>query len=216
MKSYKLLFILIILSILFTIFPILDKWNLLPQKTYSSKDFDIIEYISSYDTDNDGIDDVHDIMFGAREFINSGLKYKSRYYSGGYPTDGYSVCTDVIWNAFNSAGIDLKYLVDQDITENIELYPLDIHDPNIDFRRVKNLKVFFEHHAISLTTDILQIEEWQPGDIVTFAPSHIGIISDKRNKNGIPYLIHHSGQPIKEEDCIIKRSMKITGHYRWR
>ena len=65
MKSYKLLFILIILSILFTIFPILDKWNLLPQKTYSSKDFDIIEYISSYDTDNDGIDDVHDIMLTA-------------------------------------------------------------------------------------------------------------------------------------------------------
>ena len=55
-----------------------------------------------------------------------------------------------------------------------------------------------------------------PGDIVVFSPSHIGIISDKRNKDGIPYLIHHGGQPNKEEDCIIKRDMEITGHYRWK
>lgn len=216
MKHFKILFILIISAVLFTVLPILDQWNMLPQKIYYAKDFDIIEYNSSFDTDYDNIDDSHDILFGARDYINSGLKYKSGYYAGGYPTDGYSVCTDVIWNAFQSAGIDLKTLVDQDISDNTEFYPLDTPDPNIDFRRVKNLKVFFERHAISLTTDITQIEEWQPGDIVTFAPSHIGIISDKRNRDGIPYLIHHSGQPNKEEDCIVKRSMDITGHYRWR
>ncbi|MBQ7890081.1 MAG: DUF1287 domain-containing protein [Erysipelotrichaceae bacterium] len=216
MKHFKILFILIISAVLFTVLPILDYWNMLPQKIYYAKDFDIIEHKSSFDTDYDNIDDSHDILFGARDYINSGLKYKSGYYAGGYPTDGYSVCTDVIWNAFQSAVIDLKSLVDQDISDNTEFYPLDNPDPNIDFRRVKNLKVFFERHAISLTTDITQIEEWQPGDIVTFAPSHIGIISDKRNKDGIPYLIHYSGQPNKEEDCIVKRSMEITGHYRWR
>ncbi len=37
-----------------------------------------------------------------------------------------------------------------------------------DFRRVKNLKVYFDNNAISLTTEINEIEEWQGGDIVVF------------------------------------------------
>ena len=191
-------------------------WNLLPVRSYSAADFNINEYVSPSDFDQDGIDDAHDLMYGARDYIESGLKYKSAYYDGGYPTDQYSVCTDVIWNAFSAAGYSLKDLVDKDISKNTHLYPLDIPDPNIDFRRVKNLKNFFERFAQSLTLDILEIDQWQPGDIVTFAPSHIGIISDKRNSDGIPYLIHHSGQPNKEEDCILKRDMTITGHYRWK
>ena len=44
---------------------------------------------------------------------------------------------------------------------------------NIDFRRVKNLKIYFEHTAISLTTDVNDIEQWQGGDIVVFK-NHIG------------------------------------------
>ena len=76
--------------------------------------------------------------------------------------------------------------------------------------------MFFERFAENLTLDIHEIDEWMPGDIVVFSPSHIGIISDKRNKDGIPYLIHHGGQPNKEEDCIIKRDMEIRGHYRWK
>ena len=42
------------------------------------------------------------------------------------------------------------------------------------------------------------------------------VISDKRNKKGIPYLIHNSGQPSREEDVLEKydATIKITGHYR--
>lgn len=32
-------------------------------------------------------------------------------------------------------------------------------DKNIDFRRVLNLKTYFDYNAISLTTDVLRIEE---------------------------------------------------------
>ena len=32
-------------------------------------------------------------------------------------------------------------------------------DKNIDFRRVRNLKTYFDYNAISLTTDVLRIEE---------------------------------------------------------
>ena len=62
-----------------------------------------------------------------------------------------------------------------------ELYNIDIIDKNIDFRRVKNLQVYFKNNAISLTTDINDITAWQGGDIVIFK-KHIGIVSDKRNK----------------------------------
>ena len=66
--------------------------------------------------------------------------------------------------------------------------------------------------------DISKIEEWQPGDIVVFGSmKHIGIISDKRNKNGEPFLIHNSGQPSREENGLRKLAKKdgITGHFRW-
>lgn len=80
-----------------------------------------------------------------------------------------------------------------------------------------NLRVFFERYAESLTTDPYEIAEWQPGDIVTFEGSHIGIISDKRNRDGIPYLIHNSGQPKREEDALLRchRNHPISGHFRW-
>ena len=43
------------------------------------------------------------------------------------------------------------------------------------------------------------------------------MISDKRNKNGIPYLIQNSDeeQTEKEEDVLEETPMKITGHYRF-
>lgn len=91
---------------------------------------------------------------------------------------------------------------------------MDEPDQNIDFRRVKNLRVYFSHSAISLTTDISAIEEWQGGDIVVFK-NHIGIVSDRRNENGVPYVIHHNDpwQRTYEEDILEDRE-DIVGHYR--
>ncbi len=216
MKSLKLLLIVILLIPIVHLYNAAYTWNLLPSRSYTSEDFDLTEYISPIDADSDGIDDAHDILYGAREFIQSGLKYKSKYYADGYPDDEYSVCTDVIWFALQKAGYSLKDLIDEDIANNIQFYSIEKPDSNIDFRRVKNLKVFFERHSESLTLDLNEIDQWMPGDIVTFSPSHIGIISDQRNSDGIPYLIHHGGQPNKEEDCLIKRNMVITGHFRWK
>ena len=85
---------------------------------------------------------------------------------------------------------------------------------NIDFRRVKNLKVYFDNNAISLTTDINEIEEWQGGDIVVFK-KHIGIISDKRNRKGICFVIHHANPyQIYYEEDILEHRDDIIGHYR--
>lgn len=174
------------------------------KKVYYAEDFGIEVIKSDKDVDNDGIDDYTDILEGARKEAENRPKYKSAYYSGGYPPDNEGVCTDVIWRSLKNAGYNLKDMVDKDIKNNIEKYPrvAGKPDPNIDFRRVPNLKVYFERNSINLTTDLSKIEEWQPGDIVVFGTSHIGIISDKRNKKGIPYLIHNSRTTLKRGRCL--------------
>ncbi len=190
-------------------------------KVYYANDFGIEVITSPIDYDNDGIDDYMDIMLGARKDAQNHPRYDSSYVAGGYPSDDVGVCADVIWRAFKNAGYMLKDMIDEDTLNNPSDYfsQGERRDTNIDFRRVRNLKVFFDKYASSLTLDLNQIEQWQPGDIVIFGEkyTHIGIISDKRNKKGIPYLIHNAGQLHREEDALVKWMKKdtITGHYRW-
>jgi hypothetical protein len=169
---------------------------------------------SSVDKDEDGVDDQTDILEGALSYVATKPKYKSKYYQTGYPDDQYGVCTDVVANAMKSAGYDLMELVQADIAKNPDDYDIEEPDANIDFRRVKNLKVYFAHTAVSLTTDVSQIEEWQGGDIVIFK-QHIGVVSDRRNENGVPYVIHHNGpkQTAYEQDILEKRN-DLVAHYR--
>ena len=189
--------------------------NIIPQKYYSAEHFDIKNIKSTMDFNANGTDDYTDIMLGARKDIENKPKYDGSYYPNGYPPDNIGVCTDVVWRAFKNAGYSLKDMVDKDIQENPELYPRvgGKPDPNIDFRRVPNLKIFFERYAVSLTLDPNQIEEWQPGDIVTYETKHIAIVSDRRNKEGVPYIIHNGGQPILEEDALSRQV--ISGHFRF-
>ena len=188
-------------------------WNLFPSRSYTAEDFGIETIKSKTDKNNNGIDDYTDILLGARDYIATRPVYKSKYYNGGYPPAGEGVCTDVIWEAFKNAGYSLKDLIDADISKNPECYPdIKAQDKNIDFRRVRNLKVFFDRHAESLTINPDEIAQWQPGDIVVFS-NHIAIISDKRDKKGRPYIIHNAGHPSYEEDALTW--YKIAGHYRW-
>ena len=193
----------------------LNYWNLIPKRYYSAEKFGIKTLKSSVDYNKNGIDDYTDIMLGARKDAENKPKYDGSYQDGGYPPDNIGVCTDVVWRAFKNAGYCLKDMVDSDIKNNISLYPhtSGIRDSNIDFRRVPNLKVFFERYAISLTLDPAKIDQWQPGDIVTYGESHIAIVSDRRNKKGIPYIIHNGNQPVREEDALTRS--KISGHFRF-
>lgn len=189
-------------------------FNFIPHKKYDNSDFGITAYISPADNDSDGTDDQTDILNSAREYVSRRPKYKSKYYSSGYPDDNYGVCTDVVAFALKSAGYDLMELLSADIEKNPAVYGIEKPDKSIDFRRVKNLRVYFERTAVSLTCDVSNISEWQGGDIVVFK-KHIGIVSDKRNKNGVPFVIHHASpfQRYYEED-ILERRNDITGHYR--
>ena len=202
--------IVLIIVVLYALY----RFNYILHKKYTNEDFNIKTYISKTDKDNDGIDDQTDILNNVRNYIKTNPKYKSKYYATGYPNDEYGVCTDVVAFGLKGAGYDLMNLVNEHIKSNRNLYDIDVIDKNIDFRRVQNLKVYLDNNTIVLTNDINKLKEWQGGDIVVFK-NHIGIVSDKRNKKGIPFIIHHANpyQRYYEEDILEYRN-DIIGHYR--
>lgn len=212
-KSNFILYLLCLIMIALIIY-IISNFNIIPKKSYKNSDFNIETYISKVDKDLDGVDDQTDILNSAKEYIKKKPKYKSKYYGTGYPNDEYGVCTDVVGFALLDSGYDLMNLVNEDIINHREDYNIEVVDKNIDFRRTQNLDVYFKHTAISLTTDVKDIANWQGGDIVVFT-NHIGIVSDKRNSDGITYVIHHANpyQTSYEED-ILTNSNNIIGHYR--
>lgn len=202
--------IILIIVVLYALY----RFNYIPHKKYTNEDFNIKTYISKTDKDNDGIDDQTDILNNVRNYIKTNPKYKSKYYATGYPNDEYGVCTDVVAFGLKGAGYDLMNLVNEHIKTNRNLYDIDVIDKNIDFRRVRNLKVYLDNNAIALTNDINKIKEWQGGDIVVFK-KHIGIISDKRNRKGICFVIHHANPyQIYYEEDILEHRDDIIGHYR--
>ena len=212
-KSIIILSVIFILLIFFVIY-FLYVLNIIPHRKYTNKDFGIETYISLVDKDNDGIDDQTDIINNTRKYIKTKPKYQSKYYATGYPDDEYGVCTDVVAFSLKDSGYDLMDLVYNHVKENRELYNIDTIDKNIDFRRVVNLDVYFKNTAIVLTNDINKIGEWQGGDIVVFK-KHIGIVSDKRNKNGVPFIIHHANPyQVHYEEDILEQRDDIIGHYR--
>lgn len=195
-------------------------WRLNPWKA----EVRVEKVVINHDEDGDGVLDLDDIVQGAREYVRSRPKYKDGYYAGGYPPPGEGVCTDVIWQALRAAGYDLKAMVDADIRAHPGLYPRvkGKPDPNIDFRRVSNLVVFFQRHAASLTTEVRpgapeNLKEWQGGDIVVFGPplEHIAVVSDRRRPDGVPYLLHNAGPYAGESDALLSWPTAITHHFRF-
>ncbi len=189
----------------------------------NEKSLEVDKVVVNNDKDGDGILDLDDIVAGARMDAKNKTAYTNKYYLGGYPPDNEGVCTDVVWRALKNAGYNFKDMIDKDISENLKLYPRVEGKPdrNIDFRRVPNLLEFFSKNADSLTlelkaNDAENLKQWQGGDIVTFDnPQHVVIISDKRRKDGVPYIIHNGGPYTKEQDRLQHWMPKITGHFRF-
>ena len=189
-----------------------------------TKKINIPDTYSTVDRNQNGIADPLDIVYAARVEVENRTKYESNYYSGGFPPDDEGVCTDVIWRGLQGINIDLKSLMDADIASYTDLYPRvgGNPDPNIDFRRVPNQYVYFERNLETLTTelnpyDMENLQQWQPGDIVVFLDGfhHVGIISERRSRNGIPYIIHNT-PPFAAEISLSSITTPIAGHYRWK
>ncbi|MEK7085917.1 MAG: DUF1287 domain-containing protein, partial [Patescibacteria group bacterium] len=155
-----------------------------------------------------------------REQIGVVTEYDTNYYIGGYPPKNSGACTDVIERALRANDYNLKNKIDEDMKNYPDRYSNE-NDPNINFRRVANVKIFLDNYALKLTTktDPESLPEWQAGDIVTYdqIPGslwHIAIVSDKKTWDGIPLLIHNYGIGVIENDYLTKWPAPITGHYR--
>lgn len=226
MKKKPVFILIIIFLVLTSIYLFLPYKQLINEYilNFFKPKFQVSENFSKVDKNKNGKADVLDIVNGANNEVLNKTKYISNYYSGGYPPENEGVCTDVIWRGFKSANINLKDLIDEDIKNNILLYPRTYGkpDPNIDFRRVPNQDVFFSRYCLSLTTEVKSrndenLKEWQPGDIIVFTKEyeHVGIVSDKRDKNGIPYVIHNT-KPHASTMKLSYFTAPIHAHYRWK
>lgn len=179
-----------------------------------------------HDQDNDDINDIDDIILWARKEVDQKTLYQDGYFQWGYPPKWQWVCSDVVWRAFESAWFNIKQLIDTDIAKYTSDYPRVAWkpEPNIDFRRVPNLNVFFKKYSTSLTTKIIpnnyeNLSQWQAGDIIIFDQpnQHIAIISDRRDKNGVPYMLHNYHDYAREDNWVFyddPKKFPIIGHYR--
>lgn len=167
-----------------------------------------------------------DLSDCALELTKQKVTYDPAYFSISYP-DGdvpsdKGVCTDVIIRAYRKTGIDLQKNVHEDMKANFNVYPknwgLTKPDKNIDHRRVPNLMTYFKRQGAEkpITNNT---KDYSPGDVVCWnlggAITHIGIVVDKKSKDGKRNLIVHnigSGQVL--EDCLF--DFKIIGHYRYK
>lgn len=161
----------------------------------------------------------------ARSQIGKTILYDSSYRALKYPNGDVplksGVCTDVVIRAMRSAlNFDLQKIVHEDIKKNFLHYPqlwgLKGPDKNIDHRRVPNLQVFFKRRGWALKIS-KKPKDYHPGDIVTcIVPPqlpHIMVVSDKKNADGVYFVIHNIGAGVQEEDRLFE--FKITGHYRY-
>lgn len=141
-------------------------------------------------------------------------------YPGGDVPRERGVCTDVVIRAFRKVGVDLQKEVHEDMKRNFQAYPqkwgLKAPDPNIDHRRVPNLRTFFERkgRALKVTANP---EEYLPGDVVTWDLNglpHIGMVTNIWSEVAEHFLIvHNVGRGVKVEDVLF--AWRITGHYRY-
>jgi len=149
--------------------------------------------------------------------------YKRIAYPMGDVPASEGVCADVVVRAYRAVGIDLQTLVHEDMARHFALYPrtwrMHAPDPNIDQRRVLNLRVFFARKgkALKITNDA---GDYKPGDLVTWnldprhSTPHIGIVMPRRSADGKrPLILNNLGQGQIYEDILF--AFKITGHYRY-
>ena len=185
---------------------------------------EVPEEYSKTDKNNNGIADPIDMSNDVKEQLEDKIKYVDEYYSGGYPPDDKGVCTDVIWRALKAIDVNLKDLVDNDIATNLNEYDRvqGNLDENIDFRRVPNLKTYFDKNCSIETSeikldDINNLKEWQPGDIILFLSpyEHVGIVTDERDTDGDPYVIHNA-RPEMTKSKLSWFNVDKMYHYRWK
>ena len=164
------------------------------------------------------------LVAAARRQIGVTLLYDPAYvempYPGGDVPAERGVCTDVVVRALRNQGVDLQQAIHEDMRAHFAEYPQQwgLQRPNrsIDHRRVPNQMRWFEREGWSrpITTNAA---DYAAGDIAAWKLSgsgllHIGIVSDRKARDGTPLVIHNIGNGTQEDDILFRHA--IIGHYR--
>ncbi len=159
-----------------------------------------------------------------------GKKIKKKVFPWGDIRPDLGVCTDVVIRALRHAGFDLQKRIHDDMKKDVKkktIYPWKKWkkkhlDTNIDHRRCPNQAVFFKRHS-----DVYEVKDnktvdlnrFKAGDIVYWdletGRFHIGIVSDRKTKKGVPLVIHNYPVPgyTAEENALLK--FKILYRFRY-
>jgi uncharacterized protein YijF (DUF1287 family) len=163
------------------------------------------------------------LVAAARQQIGVTRLYDPAYvempYPGGDVPAERGVCTDVTVRALRIQGLDLQRAIHEDMRAHFAVYPqnwgLKAPNSHIDHRRVPNQMRWFEREGWSrpITTDA---DDYLGGDIAAWKLSgsgllHIGIVSDRKTRDGTPLVIHNIGSGTQEEDILFRHT--IIGHY---
>ena len=164
------------------------------------------------------------IVEGAKIQAREAASYTVGYFRIGYPNGdlprNQGVCTDVVIRSLRHAGYDIQKLIHEDMRRRFATYPRREKKPdsNIDHRRCPNQVWFFKTYGKTLTNKVSPetLKHWKPGDFVYWkldsGLDHTGVLTDRLNSKGEPYVIHNLGV-CAEEDVLTR--WKIVGHFRY-
>jgi uncharacterized protein YijF (DUF1287 family) len=165
------------------------------------------------------------LLDAAHAQVGVTLHYAPAYvrlaYPGGDVPPDRGVCTDVVIRALRAVGVDLQVDVHRDMRAHFAAYSADWGlrraDSNIDHRRVPNLERYFERLGKSLPVSS-NAGDFLPGDFVSWrlegGQPHIGIVSDRRSRDGLrPLIVHNIGAGTQVEDVLFE--WKMTARFRY-
>ena len=166
-----------------------------------------------------------DLVSAAQDRLKASVQYDASYaaldYPGGDVARDKGVCSDVIIRSYRAAfGFDFQKAVHEDMRNDFSAYPnrwgLKRPDKNIDHRRVPNLETFLKRQGATRPLS-QKASDYETGDIVTFrlggSLPHIGIVSNKRSREGTPLIIHNIGAGPQEEDVLW--AYQLYAHFRF-
>jgi uncharacterized protein YijF (DUF1287 family) len=154
------------------------------------------------------------------------VTFDPSYYKIPYPdgdvAPGKGKEADLLIRSYRRLGIDLQKEVHEDMAANFRVYPqlwgALAPDPNIDHRRVANLRRFFERKGETLEAT-RNPADYKPGDVVIWslanAEAHIGIVVPGPIHRGEePWVVHHpENGNVKWENVLFDH--KIDAHFRY-
>lgn len=161
------------------------------------------------------------------KYTESAVQYRKLSFPMGDINPSEGVCTDVIIRTLRNINIDLQALLYEDILIYPKRYPKTKKaNPNIDHRRTRVLKHWFDHNCLRLSNKLPSEgnQNWLPGDIVLFDTGinngtiydHIGIVGNKK-KNGRYQVINlwTVGYELNYMDLLSGGYPRVVGHYRF-